>query len=376
MSAVVLDWEYADALLGLAASEDLLEVTNRDFFEKKKVEQSDLTDSLLAAVVAHDRLILPMTDHYYNEIPIKGPLLDRLEITFLTREEEKNHLLDDEMLPLFSSQDSLVDYLRACRLNITGEALHHALSNTERLSAEFAKRFGSNNISWRRISDVISRTTGGKGTLSDEDLEFLASYDPVYDLLSGAEHHLRQLNAQIRRANQLNADILLSKPLGAKSSPGLGAAPIRGMSALETIDISTLDQSNLFQFIALNIGSIPYRGTLSDSAKLARTPEAEALRQRTKQLFDELHSGGTTDLAQLRKEIDLARRSMAGVERWSQISNVTTAIGVPLGALGLVSSDASLAGFDVSVIGAYALGRAWLGETGANNWVKFGKGDV
>jgi hypothetical protein len=307
--------------LGLAASESLLDVPNRDFFEYKKQERPDLTDSLLAAVVAHDQIVLPMTELYGHEIPIKGALLDRLDISFLTPEEEKQFTSGDHPLPLFNSEASLVAYLNACGLDLTEEALKHALNDLDHLSAEFTRRFGENRNP--RFEDLIARIFGGKGALSDDDREFLRSYDATSHLLTAGAHHLSRLNGQINRANELGADILLSKPLGVSASASVDGANIRGMSQLQTVDMNKLDRSNLFQFISLNIGSVPYRNTLMDSAALAKTPEAEALRLMTQRLFNEMHSGRGTDLVALKKEIDKARRSMRGAERWSKVSDTS-----------------------------------------------------
>jgi hypothetical protein len=376
MNAIVLDEEYTDALLGLAASERLLEVPNREFFERKKQERPDLIDSLLATVVSHDQIVLPITALYGHEIPIKGTLLDRLDISFLTREEEIRFASADHPMPLFSSQASLVAYLNACGLDVTDESLETALNDFDYLSAEFTRRFGQDDTFKFRINDLVADLFGGKGTVNDVDREFLNSYDATSRLIRSSAGHIARLSNQIRRANELGADILLSKPLGESASSSLDSAKIRSIAQLETVDISKMDRSNLFQFIALNIGSVPYRSTLAESAALAKTPEAEDLRLMTRQLFDDLGSGGTTDLVQLRKEIDTARRSMRRSERWSQASNIMTTIGVPLSALGFVSSDASMIGLGVSFLSTYALGYAWFGKSGASRWVKFGKSDI
>ena len=223
------------------------------------------------------------------------------------------------------------------RIGPHGGVLERTLNSFDSLSAEFARRFGHDDNLKLLIDDLVARVLGGEGTVSDDDRQFLKSYDATCHLMTRGAHHIGRLNGQIRRANEIGADILLSKPLGASVSASLDVLKTRGMSQLQTVDMSKLDRSNLFQFIALNLGSVPYGATLTDSAALAKTPEAEALRLKTSQWFDELRSGRTADLVRLRKEIDEARRSIRRAERWSKASNITTTIGVPLSAVGLVS---------------------------------------
>ena len=355
MRSVYLDDHFAEALIGMAFEEGLLEVDapNPERFLKiqKPLVNASTRKRLLSALVLYDQYLIPEHVLKRIEAPIVGKLFNLNKISFADR---LGNAVDDDapswFRPIFNDKNELKDFFEINGISIGELSFEHIDSMTDRLNKEAETRFGQGGIGSRRLSAIMP---WGK-PLTDEERQLIEDWDAHRGLINRMRGMLLKQQFETY-LGETSGYSIISNTLMPSAYPANRSKKQFEIAISDGITSSEFLSENerLFQYVAFELGVVPLGRSLEETITVSTHEEIHSLRNYIGQLQRLISTSDVDLFDEIRRGIKEANVQMKIAERYDRISRVLSYVSVPAAVISALPHPAfAIAGFGVSYVSA------------------------
>lgn len=354
---VVLDDSSLWALLRLGYREGLVRL-------KAGVNLNELTqktDQRLETQVLEQLVLTPEVLAFFDRGSLCEDLLEGelLESEVIVRTPTPSNLDSVEALPM-----ALVTGILSARGFKIPEADFLPRLGSAIVMADERERRARQGKQFPSIGDHIRRAMG-VDELSAEEWAFHGDYQETTSRVQPILDAFTHAQTVMTAAAQNSAYGML--PYADISTNALLRNP-----GFEHQDSESSRRLTLFRVVSEEIGTLLPPKSLSSALHLGRSPEAEALREKSSEWIDKIEAGDLGGIEPIRKEIKSAIQSLEKVGLAKSIGSMLTLTAVPIGVAEMMLGSPGIFGLGLGAVGTIAEVNVRSTEK-RYRWALFGK---
>jgi hypothetical protein len=373
MKNVYFDRHYRNVLFSMALDEMLLERGDSNYwshvYAADNITRED-KEIVLSNITASQIVYLPPEEG----IP-RGKLFDDQKFELLSYEKEADLTRDrDKGFSFFPDFECLSAFLEANGRSLTPTEFTEMFEKYMTLSDRFKHEFPGTTLLQAQLQEIIESAAARKGPAQPgTNRALINEYAEIDRKLSELIHPIQRFGGLIQLSQTMSARVLTeSITLPATRNIAVQQAPLALIDTAGRKLINRPEDQQLFEIVAFELGSTPFRSTLRETIELAAQDESLALRSFVSERLQKLEEGELEAIKDVRNEIQKASRKMVAAEKRNLVSTMLTYVGLPVGIIGLISNEVALFGLGLAAVGYYATLRNQR-ILDSLKWMMFGK---
>ena len=359
-SEVLFDKGSTDALLTLAAHEDLL-------YEKKYNGSDGIFQNILQRNIFNWH-----KEHILTQITLSSNVitLSNLPDKFLTgkileediiRKKEYNKLFDVTAHTI--SSDIITALLKARGIDTSIEEFQTKFQYAKECFDEHEQHFKKRGIKPPNLGDEIAAIVfRGHKNYSKKDFEIETRFKEAYRMVEP----IMDVTEEYAKLTEVSSDT--GALLGTPSIPSTFVA----LKSPFYIDnrIESSQELRLLRITSDFLGCLPRGNTIKESIALSKEQATIDLRLRLQDWISELKKGTLNEIEIIQRDIIKAKASLKDVQRNDKIGTIVTWLSVPISFIEFFTGIPPILGISASVVGSFVNKKSNIKKL-QNQWISF-----